>query len=456
MKVILIILLLTTFGIAQKSETFDIVTYRTPVGWQKEVQPNAVQIGTSDSQGSICLITLFKPMVGTNDSKFNFNSSWDTLVKGAVTVNGKLQMSPPVTENGWTAESGLAAYESDGKKGVVMLVTISGDQKMVNILVLTNSADFQQDVSDFLASIDLPKVGSGVPPAAVQTSTAIPVATRKSNYKFNTTNFDDGWTSTEQEDWVEVVKGPIKVLIHYPKEGAIFPADPAPLINAAWDILVAPRYANLKNYRTTYITTYDRPYLGMGYATDRASGKQVFLVLFRRGASGWIEFIAPDKNTFVQQFRFDPEAVKWDSDSDVVNPLAAMVNYNKFAIGEGDFSGSWTSDFDGVQQLYHVYTGNYAGMNINQSREEFNFGPSNTYNWKLLVVNGMVGNMKYANVASAGRFSVLNNWQIQFSKIESGPKIYSAYWSCIKGARLLHLLNAKSPGIGIYTIFGKK
>ena len=45
---------------------------------------------------------------------------------------------------------------------------------------------------------------------------------------------------------------------------------------------------------------------------------------------------------------------------------------------------------------------------------------------------------------------------IHFSKIESGAKTYNAYWSCIKGARLLHLLDAKNPGSGIYTAYGKK
>jgi len=139
-----------------------------------------------------------------------------------------------------------------------------------------------------------------------------------------------------------------------------------------------------------------------------------------------------------------------------MNPLAQMVNYNKFAVATSDFSGTWTSDFTGVQQLYHVYTGNYAGMNINQSNEEFVFGPGNTYNWRLLVVNGMVGNMKYANVKSSGKFTVLNNWKVQFSKIESGAKTFHAHWSCIKGARLLNLLDANAPGSGTYTVFGKK
>jgi hypothetical protein len=279
---------------------------------------------------------------------------------------------------------------------------------------------------------------------------------KQDGFTFTTTNFDDGWASSVQEDWVEVTKGTIKVLLHYPKEGTIFPADPDVLTNAAWNILVAPRYSNLKNYKTAYITTYDRPYLGMGFATEKATGKNVFIVFFRQGQTGWLEFISPDKNSFIQHYMFDPETIRWDSESDLMKPLAQMVSYNKFAIAAGDFKGSWTSDFTGVQQLYNVYTGNYAGMNINQSNQTFQFGTGNTYNWSILVVNGMVGNIKYANVKSAGKFTVLNNWQVKFSDIEGKPKTYNAFFSCIKGARLLQLLDAQSPGSGIFTVFGKK
>ncbi|MCO6512060.1 MAG: hypothetical protein J5I65_14845 [Aridibacter famidurans] len=439
--------------VAQNTEKFDIVSYKPPSGWQKEVQTHAVQYGAENSDGGICIITMFKPVPGGDNPRENFNASWEAIVKEAVTVEGAPQMEPATIKNGWTAETGIAIYENDGKKGAVMLVSISGGGKLVNILVLMNSESFQQSVAEFLGSIDLPAVKAPDRTTAQNTSKQPP---RKSSFKFNESNFDDGWTSTEQEDWVEVVKGDLKVLLHYPKEGTIFPADPEPLTNAAWNILVAPRYSKLKDYRTAYITSYDRPYLGMGYATDNASGDSKFVVLFRQGDSGWIEFIAPDKSGFVKQFGFDPEAIRWDSSSDLMVPLRKMATYNRFAIAASDFSGTWTSDFTGVQQLYHVYTGNYAGMNINQSKEEFVFGAGNSYSWKLLVVNGMVGNMKYANVSSAGKFTVLNNWQIRFSKIESGAKTYHAFWSCIKGARLLHLLNANSPGSGIYSVYGKK
>jgi|CXWL01.1.fsa_nt_gi hypothetical protein len=464
MKKIILLCVLCAFveNIFAQQQTFDITTFTPPKGWKKQAAESAVQFSKEDAaKGTYCLITLYKAIPGKSGSKENFDLAWETLVKEMVTVTTKPEMQTAATENGWEAQSGFSPFENDGNKGIALLITSSGFEKMVNIVILTNTDAYQTEMSAFLESITLNKpTVTAKQPNKPATNTVKPQqqtsVAKKDGFAFTTTNFDDGWNSTVQEDWVEVTKGTIKVLLHYPKEGTIFPADPDILTNAAWNILVAPRYSNLKNYKTSYISTYDRPYLGMGYAIENSTGKNVFIVFFRQGQSGWIEFVVPDKNTFARQYKFDPETIKWDSESSLMNPLAQMVNYNKFAIAASDFKGTWTSDFTGVQQLYNVYTGNYAGMNINQSNQTFQFGAGNTYNWSILVVNGMVGNIKYANVKSAGKFTVLNNWQVNFSDIEGKPKKYNAFFSCIKGARLLKLLDADYPGSGIYTIFGKK
>lgn len=440
-------------------QSFDIINYTAPKGWKKQASESGVQFTKEDnSKGTYCLITLYKSVPGTDNSKNNFDLAWSTVVKEMVSVSSAPTMQPAATENGWEAQSGYAPFESDGNKGVALLVTSTGFNKMVNILVLTNTDVYENEMTAFLESISFKKITPAInkpqtnPVKPTQTNTVA----KNDGYTFTTTNFDDGWTSTVQEDWVEVTKGNTKVLLHYPKQGTIFPADPEPLTNAAWNILVAPRYSNLKNYKTAYINTYNRPYLGIGYATENSTKRQVFVVLYRQGDTGWLEFITPDKNTFINYFKFDPEVIKWDSETELLKPLELMVNYNKFGIGPNDFKGVWTSDFTGVQQLYNVYTGNYAGMNINQSNQTFSFGAGNSYTWNFLAVNGMVGSTKYAQVKSAGKFSVLNNWQMSFSDIEGKPKKYNAFFSCIKGARLLKLLDAQYPGSGIYTVFGKK
>ena len=440
-------------------ETFDLATFTPPKGWVKQQGKDALQLSKQDTKtGNYCLITLYKSLPGKADAKENFSMAWSSLVKEMVAVSVDPEMLPSATENGWETQSGYAPFESDGNKGIAMLVTATAAEKMVNMIILTNTEMYEKEMSAFIESVSLKKTAvNKVKPIAKNVSIppTPPLPAKKDGFVFTTSSFDDGWTSTMQEDWVEVTKGNIKVLLHYPKEGTIFPADPEPLTKAAWNILVAPRYKNLKDFKTTTITNYERPYLGFGYATEIASGNEMYIVLFRQGQTGWLEVMTTDKNSFIQQYKFDPETIRWDSETDLLNPLLAMSNYNKFAVAASDFKGRWTNDFTGIQQLYQVYTGQYAGMNMSQSNEEYDFKAGNNYNWKLLAVNGMVGTMKYNQVKSSGNFTIPNNWQVKFSMIENRARTYHAFWSCIKGTRILNLLDADYPGSGIYTRYGK-
>ncbi|MGC4103165.1 hypothetical protein [Ferruginibacter sp.] len=459
MKKIFIILVFSinvAVAMAQK-ETFDIVSYTAPATWAKDLRENLVSYTTTDKKNNTwCQVAVVKSTISKGSIEADFDSEWQELI-----VKPYKPSDPPAANDvqeadGWKIKAGGSKFTFNNANAIAMLTTLSGYNRCVSIVAITNSQAYLQQVQDFIGSVDLskPDVNTNTGNASSPVNTDVPKAAISTGYTFNSSNFDDGWTSTVQEDWVEVTKANMKVLLHYPKEGTVFPADPGPLTTAAWNILVAPRYSNLKNFKTTYINTYERPYIGMASATDNSTGKEVFLVLFRQGGSGWIEFVSPDKNSFINAYKFDPETIRWDSESDLMKPMAKMASYNKFAVGAKDLKGKWTSDFTGIQQLYNVYTGNYAGMHVNQSAQTFVFGAGNTYKWDIMVVNGMVGNSKFIHVKSDGKFSVPNNWQISCSDIEGKPKLYDAYFTCIKGARMLWMNDAKFPGSGVFTGYG--
>ena len=433
-----------------QQQTYDLISYTPPSGWKKEVKDNMISYtSTNSKKNTWCQIHIVKSTISKGDIEADFKSEWEGIVVKSYHPEEEPFTNEVTEVDGWKIKGGTTKYVFNKSNAIVTLVTASGYDRCMSIVATYNSETYGDAISKLIESVKLEKP-STEPSKTVTASTPSTI----SSFGFSTTNFDDGWTSTVQEDWVEVTKGNVKVLLHYPKEGTIFPADPDVMTNAAWNILVAPRYSNLKNYKTAYIQTYDRPYLGMGYATENSTGKNAFVVFFHQGYLGWIEFITPDKNSFIQQFKFDPETIAWNSDYDLMKPLANMNGYNRFAVAASDFKGKWTSDFSGIQQLYNVYTGQYAGMNMNQSNEEFIFNTGNTYSWKLLVVRGMVGNATYIEVKSTGQFSIPNNWQIHFSDIEKKPKTFHAFWSCIKGARVLNILDANAPGSGIYEKFG--
>jgi hypothetical protein len=160
MKYVLIVCLVCFF--AEKSsaqkETFDIVTYTAPKGWVKGNSESVIQFTKQDEKkGIFCIITLMKSLPGGGNSKENFDAAWETVVKEMVKVSAAPEMQPVAKEDGWEAQSGYAPFQTDELTGVALLVTSTGYNKMVNILILTNTDVYEKDATAFLESASFRK-----------------------------------------------------------------------------------------------------------------------------------------------------------------------------------------------------------------------------------------------------------------------------------------------------------
>lgn len=270
-------------------------------------------------------------------------------------------------------------------------------------------------------------------------------------FAFTTTNFDDGWVSTVQEDWVQVTKENVKVLIHYPNKSAdAYNSVLMDGLKNAWNILVAPKYSSASNFEFKPITSWQSIEFAEADAVEKATGKSVHVVLFKmnysNGSGKYLEFITPDKETYEREFgAYHQTSYGWEK-------VENMAYYNKFAVSAGDLNGTWTTNFTGMTQYVNAYTGADAGTNTHASSQSFIFS-GDTYQWEIGVASGMVGNIKFQSAKSDGKFSMTSNWQVNFSDMQGKPKTYDVYFSCIKGARMLWLSDITYPG---YTGFGKK
>jgi hypothetical protein len=430
---LLLFVFAASFGaVAQTSETFDITTFEVPKNWSRQASQNSVQLSTEDkSQGTYCLITLFKSLPSRNNSKEDFATAWKGVVSGFVSVTAAPQMAAPATQDGWEIETGFAPFEKNGEKGVAMLVTASGFGKMANAVILTNTQAYQQDIAAFLASISLKK------PAV---ETAQPAASRpvSSGYAFSTTNFDDGWTSTVQADWVEVTKAGIRVLIHHPNKSAdAYNSVVLTGLKNAWDVLVAPRYSTARNLEFKPLTGWQSIEFAEADALEKDTNKWVHVVLFKmnysNGSGRYLEFITANKAAFEQEFGpYHPTTYGWEK-------MEKMATYNKFGVAAADLNGHWTNDYSGSLSFINAYTGASAGTDTHASVENFIFAPGNSYKWDIGVASGYVGSIKFQSVKSAGRISVPNVWQVTFSDIQGKPRTYNASFSAVKGGRILWL-----------------
>jgi hypothetical protein len=338
---------------------------------------------------------------------------------------------------------------------MVLLTTFSGYERCVSILATTNSQSYLDVIVDFVGTIDLKipvtSSTSSDNPTIQQPGNTMAVSSGK--FQYTTSNFDDGWTAVEEADWVRVTKGDITVLLHYAKEGTIVAADPEPHTNTAWNILVAPRYSNLKNYKVVSPLEYQRAYLGAGELTENNTGRQVYVGLFRKGSSGWLEVIAPDKNSFVSAFGADVNNIGWDTNSEIWNPILKMFNYNKFAVAASDLTGKWASWSGSSVQYVNAYTGLDAGMGHAQSSNEIVFNANGTYNREYKGVSGSPGaGNKYYGEKNNGK-AIVNTWEIQLTNAFKGEThVFAAQFEAVKGGRILHLYRGNIEDMHLYKV----
>lgn len=604
-------------GFAQK-EKFDLVSYTAPANWKKETQQNVVGFTiTSKDKKTFCQLGVYRSTASKGSIDLDFESEWNELVVKTYKPTAAPQVNEVVEADGWKVKSGASNFSFDGGTAMALLTTMSGYNRVVSIIALTNSQDYLKDIEAFISSVDVEKPAVTTPPPATTTTdessilgTWAATTSDNSNYRmkngvmnyimkqytFNTdgtyvfiskafdplmntiilgkesgtiqlsgssitinpkksvleswskkdggddfgkllstktvalekvtyqfrkhyfsgiqetnlvlqadkptqrdgpfsnnlsynnawyyrpissnrpeitypgqvketaskeaatkevpstnaskakadgfqytsTNFDDGWVSTIQEDWVEVVKGDIKVLVHYPNKLADeYNPNLMSGLKNAWDLLVAPRYSRAANLEFKPVSNWESLEFAEGDLTEKGTGKIVHVVLFKRNFSGgggkYIEFITSNKAAFEKEFGVYT-TVSYD---DFWKRLPMMAGYNKFGVAASDLKGKWTNNFSGITQYVNAYTGNSAGMDTHSSAQVYEFGSGATYKWQLSVASGFVGSIKFQNVKSAGKFSCPSVWQIHFSDLEGKPKTYDAFFSCIKGARIL-------------------
>lgn len=143
---------------AQK-QSFDVVSYTMPKGWEKTVTENAVQLSTKDDgKGNYAAAVIVRSVESSASATENFTNSWNTLVNGTVQVTGEPALSDMGIEKGWKLISGQANYTHGSTQGIVTLITATANEKMASVVVMSNTNKYQDEVMVFVNSLELTTV----------------------------------------------------------------------------------------------------------------------------------------------------------------------------------------------------------------------------------------------------------------------------------------------------------
>ncbi len=142
-------------GIAQK-ETFDLITYSPPAGWKKAVQETSTNYTITDKQkNSWCQIFVLKSNVSKGSIEADFENEWQALIVKNYTPEDTPKINEIHEAAGWKIMDGNAKFIFNKSEAIAMLVTMSGYERCVSIVVITNSRDYFPIIQNLLASIEL-------------------------------------------------------------------------------------------------------------------------------------------------------------------------------------------------------------------------------------------------------------------------------------------------------------
>ncbi|MCK6616662.1 MAG: hypothetical protein L6Q51_03370 [Cyclobacteriaceae bacterium] len=422
---------------AQQKETLDIVTFTPPQGWKREAKEGLISFSTVDQKnGTWAQVEFYKSIGSSGDARADFEHEWREMVANRF-ENIPLPATEPVTENGWTAHQGVSVFTWQGMQSYAVLNTISGYNRVVTVVVLTNTDNYNTQIDRVIQSIDLRKP-DGVVPAlntqpATQSALQPTVVSDKpgnSGISVSTTNFDDGWVAKPFAEYVKVIKGDITVLLHYAIELDDNLRNTANIEGILFDRIMQPRYvvSNLRKYDNNgpcYICIY----FYEADVVDKATGKKQyagFRVLVQGGVARCIEIIAPSAQEFQKEF---PNQEK----------IAGMLGYNKFAVTLADLVGTWEESSGAAANMYNVVTGAYAGMATASSAHTFTFNAVGTYQSKHTGAHGMVGSMTFFDQQYEGKLTV-TNWDIAMTNRWQGKtEHWWAQFEAVRGGRVLHI-----------------
>src|SRR2546423_2253667 len=141
---------------ATAQTTFDAVTFTPPSSFQRAEQNGMVsfqKMGTAGRRPTYCQIFLFPSHPAAPDAQQNFTADWARLVARPFATNTPPQIETRSTPEGWTVVTGYLNVVQRGIPVMAILVTATGPNRALSIVVNVTSGDYGQEVRGFLGGL---------------------------------------------------------------------------------------------------------------------------------------------------------------------------------------------------------------------------------------------------------------------------------------------------------------
>ncbi|MFO0600177.1 MAG: hypothetical protein U0228_33015 [Myxococcaceae bacterium] len=174
--------------------------------------------------------------------------------------------------------------------------------------------------------------------------------------------------------------------------------------------------------------SYGEEWLG-GPATEKASGKQVYISFTTGAQNGVINAVAliGDEATVRGQFHG-------------VSPLLALQDLNRFSLGCTELGGTWKSGFATAAARYSASTGNFVGVEGVAGSLTLKLDGSNFTRESTGYVNKV-----YSKLVTSGSWSN-DAWSVTLEPEGRDTVVYDAALLAVKNGFMLRLQDRKFSG----------
>jgi hypothetical protein len=417
---------------AQQKGSFDIFSFMAPKGFTTE-KTAAYAVVKKDNGAQYCNSFIMKARISSGNAKADFEADWQShAAKQGV---AKPANSSTGNQNGWTVTGGYGTATFKNQPFYILISTFTGKGITWCVVHYFNNESFSNDIAAFTASI-VPDENKIAALAAntntinnpVQQPTMPAGGMLMTKY---TTSFNDGWTATVKSDYVQVVKAATEVRLYYIND-ALEKQRPNTVEPEAWywDKIVAPAFMAPAPQKWVQVT-YPVIYFYEGDATDKATGKQVYVAMkvIYEGGARVVVAIAKNKAAYQQQYPHP-------------NDLNRMLGYNKFALTLADLPGTWVKNSGNGMEYYNAYTGNYTGLSAISTTDEFVFNGNGSYQSTHRYANTNNGGTQFGGMDYKGWVTV-SDWELlATNRVGGKTKKFWGQLEAIKGGYLLILTDS--------------
>jgi hypothetical protein len=156
---VLCVPILFGMGNINAQTSFNVFTYKEPTGYSKEAKTDVTTYPKSDNKkNTYCVIGLYAASNAAATPQQTFTQEWKELVEKTLGAKNP-QTENAADINGWKTITGTSAFEFNGGQSAVMQFCFVKGNQTASIVALTNSTDYEPDITVLLDNLKLKNAG---------------------------------------------------------------------------------------------------------------------------------------------------------------------------------------------------------------------------------------------------------------------------------------------------------